>query len=437
MKKVSHFLIAILLTTCFSCDSENSSIISTGQDNGENENYDNPYPVSVLHDLSEINKLTSWYQTNSSFNELFNVRKSKYWGFEITPNSLIPYNHSTTHTWSEGKDYYWYANGVYIYTDLTGNDRKDLWSFYHRHPWPTNKKGLHLFSNYDVDPNNRHIEIGLSGVRKVEVSDLNNDGNPELVLFSHGYDDFPHPGDSLAIFYPQEKKYTYLSDAIGFFHGGAVGDVTNNGYMDIIAYSGGGQEKIRPVAYLNDNGKDFNFSEELFSGFTDEDNFYTVELFDLSNDGKLELILGGYEKLLVVPQQNGIFHRSSGLELPITSTLNPLDFNFLDLNQNGYQDLIVNSVGNDQSGYTGFEIDVYINNGENFERKTEDYITGTKGLNEWIMWLRLFDFTGDGNVDIVASGVTPPEISSDPNTLSSTYVWSFRNGKFERNRMTF
>jgi hypothetical protein len=120
------------------------------------------YGVATLDSYSSINKKTSWYQTTLSFSSLFNPEKSYYTGFEITPDlEKLPYNRSNTHNWGAQKSYYWFSKGTYLYTDLTGDGFKDLWAFYFKSPWPTNEKGLHLFSEYEKDSTNHLVQHGL------------------------------------------------------------------------------------------------------------------------------------------------------------------------------------------------------------------------------------------------------------------------------------
>lgn len=274
------------------------------------------YPVAILDAVSSINKTTSWFMTNKSFDELFNVHQSYYWGFEYTAsNTLIPYNNLTTSTWNAKKTYYWNDLGTHLYTDLTGDGKKDLWAYYWKNPWPTNATGLHLFSEYEKDKNDIDIQVGLTQVRKCVLADFNNDNKKEIMLFSSGYDGPPFPGDSLGIFYVNEKRYQYLNNDIGYYHGGATGDINNDGLTDIVAYSGGSMIiPIHPTSYINKGNGNFMLTKEIFKNFNSNgtDNYYTVELFDIDNDGWLDLLLGGHEKLIVIPNINGSFDRLKG-----------------------------------------------------------------------------------------------------------------------------
>ena len=152
------------------------------------------YSTAILDSVSLINKTTSWHNTNKSFSSLFNLQFSLYSGFELTSTQqFIPFNYTNQHTWSANKTYYWQSPGAYVYTDLTGDGKKDLWAFFYRNPWPTNAKGLNLFTEYEADSTRYNVQLGLTEVRKIVLSDLDNDGSKEVVLFSTGFDGNPFP----------------------------------------------------------------------------------------------------------------------------------------------------------------------------------------------------------------------------------------------------
>ena len=366
------------------------------------------YPVSLLESLSDINKTTSWYNTNKSFTELFTVSKSLYWGFEKTEKDLIPCNTSTTDTWSKYKDYYWNEIGMYLYTDLTGDGKKDLYAYYLKDPWPTNARGLNLFSEYEKQPTTYDVQPGLTHLRKCVLADVNNDKFSEIVMFSHGYDASPFPGDSLGIFYPREKRYQYLSKEIGYYHGGATGDINNDGFVDIVAYSGGSVIiPVHPVAFINDGKGVFTLSNTIFKGFTGADTFYTVELFDINNDGKLDLFLGTGNLFIIILQQNGEFNRQNAITIPEDSGLQIMDMNFFDFNKDGKLDILTM---NNKNSYTGYDLRLYINENNNFKDVTTNYfdVFAARGNDAWIAWIHLFDYDKDGDIDVVADGLYGP-----------------------------
>jgi hypothetical protein len=385
------------------------------------------YPLNTLDSISAINKTTSWYNTNKSFDQLFNVHASLYWGFEITGNGLIPYNTRTTNSWSASKSYYWNDMGAYLYTDMTGDGQKDLWAYYWKGPWPTDAAGLHLFSEYEASPTVYHIQPGLVQVRKNVLADLNNDKKNEIVLFSSGYDRMPFPGDQIGIFHVAERRYEYLTEDIGYFHGGATGDINNDGLIDIVAYSGWSSViPIHPTAYLNKGGGKMELSNQLFKGFnTTDDNYYTVELFDINKDGFLDLFLGGSGKLNIIIQKNKEYIRKELITVPIGNNVEVIDIAFMDFNWDGEMDVLTMS---NKNGYQGYELNLFQRTGNGFKDVTSSYfdIYSATGKNSWIKWIHLFDYDKDGDIDVVGDGLFGDLLG----TKGRVIWWKNSSGKF-------
>jgi hypothetical protein len=405
MKKIIG--IGIVLIVFLSCKKEKSTTLNSDSGKSVKETISKNFANNNLDSLSLINKTTSWFNTNKSFDRIFEVQNSLYWGFELkSTGELVPYNRTSAGTWSANKNYYWNDLGTYIYTDLTGDGLKDLWAYYWKNPWPTNATGLHLFSEYEKNPKTYDLQAGLVQVRKNVLADLNNDQMPELVLFSSGYDGPPFPGDAIGIFYVKEKRYQYLNQDIGYFHGGATGDINNDGLVDIIAYSGGSMViPLHPTAYINQGNSHFLLSNQLFKNFNaGTDNYYTVELFDITKDGKLDLLLGGQNKLLLIPQKNNEFNRNNAIHLPIGSDLELMDIAFFDFNKDGQIDILTMS---NKSGYNGYGLRLFLNEENVFKDVTNTYFdvaTGT-GTNAWIKWIHFFDYDRDGDIDVVGDGL--------------------------------
>ena len=388
------------------------------------------YPLNVLDSVSNINKTTSWYKTNKSFDELFNVHSSYYWGFELASNNnLIPYNTNTTSTWSSSKTYYWNDLGTYLYTDLTGDGKKDLWAFYYKNPFPNNSKGLHLFSEYQ-DNQIADVQPGLTQVRKCVLADFNNDKQDEIMLFSSGYDANPFPGDSLGIFYVKEKRYQYLSKDIGYFHGGATGDINNDGLQDIVAYSGASTNiPMHPTCYVNNGTGNFQLNNSIFKNFNLDgtDNYYTVELFDVDSDGWLDLLLGGQGRLVMIPNNKGIFDRLNGKIIQNESDLELMDITFLDFDKDGKLDILTM---NNKSRYNGYGLRLLLNKGSEFIDATSSYfdVVNGSGASAWIKWIHLFDFDKDGDIDVVADGL----FGTLNGTKGRKIYWRNDSGKFHQ-----
>ena len=423
MKKLFSFLlIVVLITSCSKNESLESEI------NNENEKQEIVYPVSDINNYSSINKTTSWYRTNSSFDMLYDIRNSKYLGIE--KYNGFNFRFFVQGTFDQSKVdccYYWNDLGQYLYTDLNNDGHKDLWAYFLKAPWPTNEKGLHLFVDNINSDGEYDLQIGLTQVRKNVLSDFNNDGKREITLFSSGHDADPFPGDSLGIFDPINKKYKYLSKDIGYFHGGATGDVNNDGFEDIIAYSGGSAViPVHPVFYQNDGSGNFILKNDIFLNFTSADNYYTVELFDIDNDGLLDLFLGSRGILLVIKNKNGFFDRANAVNIQNDESLEPMDIDFFDFDGDNIKEILVM---NNISFYKGYSLNLYKFTFENNSPITSNYFDETKyeGDNSWIKWVHIFDYDKDGDLDIVGDGLFGE-------LVDNKIYWKNESGKFKRTR---
>ena len=283
------------------------------------------YSVKMLDSFSAINKLTSWYITNKAYSGIIDVSRTNYWAFQSITGNYIPFNSSSS--WSASNRYYKQWDGVHIYTDLDGDGFKDLFVPYGLEPDSINSQRLFLYSNYQLNPNKYTLQLSSISPRKLVLSDFDKDGRNEIMIFSHGYDAYPFPGDSMSIYHVQNQSFQYLSKEIGYFHGGAVGDINNDGLPDILAYSGWSAViPTHPISYINNGNFNFTLNKNIFQGFTTNDNYYSVELMDLNNDGKLDLVLAGNGIGIVIPQINGIYNSSNAISLPVKSNQFPISF---------------------------------------------------------------------------------------------------------------
>ena len=69
-------------------------------------------------------------------------------------------------------------------------------------------------------------------------------------------------------FLPSSKEYGFLSEDLGFFHGGAAADINNSGFIDIIAVAGwSAVYPPHPTLYVNQGGGSFSLSNDAFINF--------------------------------------------------------------------------------------------------------------------------------------------------------------------------
>ena len=391
------------------------------------------YPVSMLNDYSAINKKTSWYVTNKKYN-YFNIGYTNYGSLIIEDDEISPSDYcSNCPVWDS-------EIGGYIYSDFDDDGILELWQYYHKFPWPTDMNGLHLYSNQvdniieswhgdpNYNPNDYSVVHGLTQVRKQVLSDLNNDGNQEIILFSSGFDQHPFPGDSLGIFYPSTQQYHYLTEDIGYMHGGATGDIDHNGFIDIVAYSGHSAVIPKhPIAYLN-QGSSFELNNNIFSNFYG--NFYTVELFDIDDDNHLDLFLSD-PLYAVLGNSSGTFNFANKIDFMISQNDVPMDIDFFDFNLDGKKDiLLLNIIGD----YEGHSLRILLQSENHiFNDSTDQYIDIYEIYDYWIKWLFLKDIDLDGDIDIMADGLFGEE--SNYKGEASIIYWENIQGHFYRRQI--
>lgn len=89
---------------------------------------------------------------------------------------------------------------------------------------------------------------GVDHARQWLVADFNNDGQDDLFVADHGYDAFPFPGFPNTLLLSAAGSLTNNSSNVGtasaFTHGAAVGDIDNNGSIDLFMNNQQGLEDI-------------------------------------------------------------------------------------------------------------------------------------------------------------------------------------------------
>lgn len=276
--------------------------------------------------------------------------------------------------------------------------------------------------------------------RKLTSSDIDNDGDLDIVGFNAedpqllnnfrimgGIDLFRNNNGKFVF----EELVPYQEGPNTYFHGGTLGDVNKDGWVDIIA--GGTSPKV----FLNNSGTFSNtfFEPTMFNkDFYDVADIYSIEIFDINQDGFNDLLVGAAKKpwtpfySLVYTMED--YGRNSEIyfgkeEYPYFETypsirLEPeinyagLGGNIRDLTYDAVMDWVVTDFDNDgdydiftgsmkAEGVDENIITYYenIDNKEWVESNDKVFVNGQQYFNKNLSWMKVWDIDNDGNKEIL------------------------------------
>ena len=287
--------------------------------------------------------------------------------------------------------------------------------------------------NFTYDKNLISNNIGGETVRKSIVGDFNGDKKPDVFFADHGAEP---PGanqylgaeQSMLISSGNVYEFKIITQIHKEFnHGACSGDFDNDGDLDIFTSTG--------HFLINDGNANFTLDDEIFNSQTG--GIFTVEMIDINNDGYLDLITGGHSfdsgdmKGPTIYYGNGtnFSDERSYILKDISSWGVVVDIDFYDLNNDGYNEIILNRTGGESGNwdlfYVGWRIQIFENiSGSNFKDETEKYIDNYQDRNgRWTVWYRIHDIDNDGFIEL---------FDDDPNHNDSgvDLFWKWNGTKF-------
>ncbi|MBP3331633.1 MAG: VCBS repeat-containing protein [Tidjanibacter sp.] len=200
---------------------------------------------------------------------------------------------------------------------------------------------------FSTDPINDMKIIG-EHARKMIYGDYNGDNKPDICIIPHGYDAPPFPG-SFPVFLMSTNGDRYekveFRNNIGYYHGGTSGDFDNDGDVDVVYIDSFNRTS---AIYINDGKGNFSYDHSLLGN---TDGIFTCELFDVDNDGFLDLIWGGnseYRQCGILWGNGESFNHTDFTPFPkaLAGCELHLDFEFCDLNNDGTIEIVINSTSN-------------------------------------------------------------------------------------------
>ena len=251
--------------------------------------------------------------------------------------------------------------------------------------------------SFSSDEKNDGRIQGMLHIRKWVYGDYNSDGVPDIVLLGHGYDADPLPGEYPVILMSSpdgsysDIRFKELDG--GFYHGGASGDIDNDGDLDVFLIDNFGH-----VGFLMNNGDGgWTYTQDIVNKELYVSLFNT-ELYDIDKDGYLDLICGGhdwedlsywqdgdtsYSNCPIVFWGNGVSYKDGDrCRLPEATICGyglVTDFTFYDLDQDGTEELIISRTGDGVQGgieyYAGWAIQILKRDGRNFVDVTTYYLS--------------------------------------------------------------
>lgn len=248
---------------------------------------------------------------------------------------------------------------------------------------------------------------------KLLVGDFNGDSYPDifsLVAVDPPNGAFPTLTDFNNLLFNSPTGFNQVkefSDQLGFWYSGCSGDIDNDGDLDIIMFNfhvaaNGVKNKI-----LWNDGKG-NFTYDL-NGISSIQTVDESELFDVNNDGYLDLVLDHIDVIqnARIPKFEVLLGNGKGFNLKSspTFTLNSNqyinDINFADLDSDSIQEIII---GGSDGNNSKFWIEVYksTDKAKSYVNATSNFVESNTG-NKRFDKLRVQDIDENGKLDIFAS----------------------------------
>lgn len=464
------FLLFLLGLLIISCSKENIleeelNSLPNPQETSEESNLGF---ITLAENYSDINKSTGAYKSNEYFDNYLD-------------KSYVSTNLSTR---DDDSFYSAFHNDTAI-LDLDGDGKQDIiafaTSFQTGYEYGTFPGKFIIISDYKGVAIKRVFDSTINYGSKIEVNDFNGDGVSDALVYafntrSNYYNSTEEFGAEDRSIPPQAPKLIYFDSDINIIdvgmkadhHSGTSGDIDNDGDVDFIQFTypsfwdwNDTSVLKTPAVLQNSNGE---FTKVDLITDLGEQQWYAsaVELFDVNNDGFLDLLAARKIGDVKTPQLNPLhisnsfggpiilFGDGSGtfsignstvLEETVLKAKNyevvVLGFSFSDIDLDGDIDIILTTTRSEPDGtfedhtyYDNYHFVLYENNNNGSYVDRTDRIVGNFGIDLPNFYsIKVVDIDKDGDYDLIPDKFANMSSFKYANNI----FWENINGTYIRN----
>ncbi|MBE58587.1 MAG: hypothetical protein CMD66_04160 [Gammaproteobacteria bacterium] len=245
--------------------------------------------------------------------------------------------------------------------------------------------------------------------RKMLVQDFNRDGKDDVVLLSTGNHKPPLKGLKNTILLSGQSGYTYSNLPGGSYlsHGGAAGDLDQDGDIDVVVANGtnktvqllvnSGSGKFKAMTFLN---KHQHRADE---------HLYTAEVWDLDADGFLDIVLASSNGVGMVifwgersEKDRPVFSKKQRFKPEVFADRLPLDMAFGDFDGDGFDEMATIDTRGRPNRYRGWGIVLVDFDGTRNPVAKSVYDEDPGQNYHWHGWIDACDVNKNGLIDLSA-----------------------------------